>query len=89
MDDRKPPSRLPPPPNRAGAEGNSTDPVQLELFPNFIIQHGWFAEAPKELAPSREFCLPASAAPALSTAPDSLPSGRQLPTPNAGERGKP
>jgi hypothetical protein len=89
MTDRKPQSRLPHPLDKACAEGSATDPVQLELFPSFISRHGWFAETPKEPAPSRDFCLPASAAPARSTVPNSSSSGRQPPTPNSGEGGKP
>jgi hypothetical protein len=89
MTDRNPQSCRPRPSNKAGAERSSTDPVQLELFPTFVSRHGWFAETPKEPAPSRDFCLPASAAPARSTVPNSSPSDRQLPTLNSGEGGKP
>jgi hypothetical protein len=67
----------------------SSDLIQLERFEVLIGGTSWVPETPDERAPSREFCLPPSAAPAPTKAPRSAPSGRPVRTPDEGERGNP
>jgi|HubBroStandDraft_1064217.scaffolds.fasta_scaffold539015_2 hypothetical protein len=76
-------------PKEARTEPCAAEPVQLELFAAFIGGSGWLPESPTEHAPNRDFCLPTSSAPASTPALDSSASGRQAPTPVAGEPGKP